>query len=450
MPRLACKLWLLCLVCQGVGCTEDLGSAAADEDFTPAEWQKIRTLGPLGLPPPDPTNRYADNDQAAALGQRIFFEKSYSGALTVGSDGVNGSLGSVGDKGKVACVSCHQPEAWFIDLRSNPNATSLGASWTPRNAPSLVNVAFYKWFGWGGKQDSLWMQGSTSHESKDNTAGNRLQYAHIIYNKYRQDYDAIFPVPLDSALDTAAADASRFPPSGKPKASPSDPDGAWEMMTESDRQIVNTIISNMGKALQAYERRLISGNSPLDRYIIGDRNSLSQAAKRGLRLFIGKAACISCHADVGFSDNDFHNTGVQQAIGQNVPASDAGRFDDLPKALSGTFNGASRYSDDPAAGMKKLAGLVSSEGQKGQFRTKSLRNVAVTGPYFHNGSLRTLAEVVHFYNSGGAPSGYAGVKDSRIVPLNLSSTEEADLVELLKSLTGDPIPAALTRDTSAQ
>jgi cytochrome c peroxidase len=444
------RVLLLGLLGLAGGCSEDPGRVADADDFTPAEWKKLRTLGPLGLPPPDPTNRFADDDRAAALGQRIFFEASYSGPLTVGDDGENGSLGSVGDKGKVACASCHQPESWFIDHRSNPNATSLGAAWTPRNSPSLVNVAFYSWFGWGGKQDSLWMQGATSHESKDNTAGNRLQYVHIIFNKYRQDYNAIFPVPLDPALDALAADASRFPASSKPKSSPSDPDGPWERMAEADRVLVNTIISNLGKALQAYERRLISGNSPLDRYISGDSGALSPAAKRGLRLFIGKAACITCHAGIGFSDNSFYNTGVPQALGQHVPESDNGRYDDLPKVLTGTFNGASRYSDAPAIGMEKLSAHALTEPLRGCFRTKSLRNAAVTGPYLHNGSLRTLAEVVHFYNLGGGQSGYAGTKDARMVPLNLGSGDEADLVEFLKALTGEPVPAALTVDTSAR
>lgn len=440
---------LLSLLGPVVGCTDDLGSTTDSDDFSAAEWQKIRTLGPLDRPAPDATNRFGDDDRAAALGQRIFFDPSYSGALTVGNDGSNGSLGSVGEKGKVACASCHQPDAWFLDARSNPNATSLGTAWTSRNSPSLVNVAYYTWFGWGGKQDSLWMQGSTSHESKDNTSGNRLQYAHILYNKYRLDYNAIFPVPMDPALDAGAVDASRFPATGKPKSLPTDPDGAWERMEEDDRLIVNTIISNVGKALHAYERKLISRNSPFDRYVMGERDAISSAAKRGLRLFIGKAACITCHSDTAFSDNDFHNTGVPQAVGANVPASDTGRYEDLPKVLSGTFNGASRYSDDPAAGMAKLANLMQHEDQKGQFRTKSLRNVAVTGPYLHNGSLRTLAEVIHYYNVGGSQSGFSGSKDARIVSLNLSSADEADLAEFLKTLTGEPIPAALTQNTSA-
>ena len=320
------SLLTLCAVGSSVGCMEDPGFSSQDPDgFTQEERAAIGKLGPLGPPDADPTNQYADSQKAAALGQRIFFDKSYSGPLTVGDDGTNGALGSLGERGKVACASCHNPEAWFCDTRSVPSATSLGTAWTARNAPSMVNVAYYEWFGWGGKQDSLWMQGATSHESKDNTAGNRLQYVHILYKKYQKDYDALFPVPLDPALDPNAPDASRFPAAGKPKSLPTDPDGAWEQMAEADQRIVNTIISNVGKALAAYERRLVSLNAPIDRYIQGSVGALTPAMKRGLKLFIGKAACVSCHAGPGFSDNEFHNTGVAQAVGAGVAGDQDGR-----------------------------------------------------------------------------------------------------------------------------
>ena len=430
------------------GCGDDGGDGLVD-GFTTAEWDKIMELGPIGAAPPDSTNRFADAAAAAAYGQRVFFDKGYAGPLTVGDDGGNGALGALGETGKVACASCHIPSSWFMDTRSIPNATSVGAGWTPRNAPSMVNVAFYDWFGWGGKQDSLWMQGSTSHESADNTAGNRLAYVHLLYQKYRADYDAIFPVPLDAALDPLAADAARFPSRGKPKATAADPDGAWEMMASGDRLIVNTIISNTGKALAAYERTLISGNAPLDRYIGGDHAALTAAGKRGLKLFIGKAGCVECHAGVALTDNRFHCTGVLQAGGLHVPAMDRGRFDDLTRVLSGTFNGAGAFSDDPVAGMAKLAGLAQTDADLGHFRTKGLRNVATTGPYFHHGALTTLEEVVEFYDRGGDPDGFAGTKDPLMVELNLTAAEKADLVAFLGALTGDEIPAALRTDTSA-
>src|SRR5262249_14209642 len=105
---------------------------------------------------------------------------------------------------------------------------------------------------------------------------------------------------------------------------------------------------------------------------------------------------------------------------------------------------------DQVAGAEKLAGIAQSEEMRGQFRTKSLRHIAETGPYFHNGSASSLAEVVRFYNAGGGPEGsYPGKKDKQITPLNLSEQEIDDPVEFLRSLTGDPIPADLTMNTAA-
>jgi cytochrome c peroxidase len=429
------------------GCSDGADDVTTDY-FTAAEWTKIKELGPLADLPLDTTNKYADDSSAARFGQQLFFEKSYSGPLTIGDDGTNGSPGAAGEKGKVGCVSCHSPSSWWMDSRSNPNNMSLGVAYTERNAPSLVNAAFYQWFGWAGKQDSLWCQASGSPESKDNTSGNRLQYAHMVYAKYRAAYDAIFPVPLDSALDPGAADAARFPPSGKPKAAATDPDGSWELMTDADRQIVLTIMTNCGKSIAAYERQLVSRHSPFDRFVEGDATALSTSARSGLKVFIGKGACNACHKSETFTDNDFHTTGVPQQVGEHVPPADSGRFVDLVKVLANPFNGAGQFSDDPAAGQMKLNGLAQSDSDTGKFRTKSLRHVAQTAPYMHNGSMQTLEEVVHFYNNGGGASDYAGTKDSRILPLNLTLEEEANLVAFLKALTGDPIRAELGQDTS--
>jgi cytochrome c peroxidase len=448
LARFAVPLMALSsIACGGDDTTTDL----KDGTFTDAEWAKAQELGPLPDVPADTTNKHADDPAAATLGQRLFFEKSYSGPLKVGDDGMNGSPGAVDDTGKVGCVSCHQPANWWMDRRSNPNSISIGVNFTERNAPALVNVVFYKWFGWGGKQDSMWNQAAGSPESKENTGGNRLAYAHMLWDKYRADYDAIFDVPLDPALDPLAADAARFPPSGKPKSAMTDPDGPWEMMAEADRDIITTIMANSGKAMAAYERLLVSRNAPLDRYLAEDFGAITESAKKGLKLFVGKAACNACHSGPTFTDNLFHNTGIAQNVGiPEVPDVDEGRFTDISKVLSSAYNGVGDYSDDQTAGAAKLDGLMPEEADKGKFRTKALREVSETGVFQHNGSLTTLEEVVHLYNLGGAESGFSGTKDPKIKPLNLTSEEEADLVAFLKTLTGDPVPAALGEDTSAQ
>jgi cytochrome c peroxidase len=202
----------------------------------------------------------------------------------------------------------------------------------------------------------------------------------------------------------------------------------------------------------------VSRNAPLDRYIAEDFGAMSASAKNGAKLFVGKAACNACHTGPTFTDNLFHNTGVEQAapvagapqaVVDELAKGDDGRFLDVTKVLSSPFKGDGEYTDDAAAGAEKLAGVAQDEADKGKFRTKGLRQVAESSTYQHNGSLVTLEEVVHFYNVGGAASGFSGTKDPKIKPLNLTSEEEADLVAFLKTLTGDPVPAALGEDTSA-
>src|SRR5438270_738113 len=119
------RVALLTLFAAGAGACGDGTSSDTVDVFSAAEFTKIKTFGPLGGPPASPTNRFADDDKAATFGQMIFFEKAFAGALTVGNDGTNGSAGAVGETGKLACASCHDPNNWFVDTRSNPNATSL-------------------------------------------------------------------------------------------------------------------------------------------------------------------------------------------------------------------------------------------------------------------------------------------------------------------------------------
>lgn len=425
-----------------VGCGDSAEEPTVE--FSASEKELFHTLSPLPGVPDDPTNRFADDPDAAALGQKLFFETRYSGALSDDNDCTDcGSVGEPGDEQVMGCAQCHIPDS-FSDTRSRPNNTSLGVSWTTRNAPSLVNVAYYEWYGFAGKQDSLWTQASLSPESGGNSKGDRLGYAHMLYEHYRDEYDMLFDDPLPEALDPEAPDADRFPPHGKPKAADA-PDGPWETMTEEDQHAINVIMANQGKAVAAYERLLVSKDAPFDDFVAGDDDAISVAAKRGLKLFIGKAACVACHSGPTFSDQLFHNTGVPQ-IGEHVPAEDSGRYRDITSVLSHQFNTASEFSDDPDTG--KLDDLEPTEADMGAFRTKQLRNVSESGPYFHTGHVQTLREVIEFYNDGGADEGFVGRKDELMVPLNLTDGEMDDLVAFLESLTGQPIPAELTEDTS--
>jgi len=419
------------------------GGIDPNDGFTDAEIAAMKLLSPLPPPPPDPTNKYADDMQAAALGQMLFHDKSYSGALVVGDDGTNGGLGTAGDTGKVACKSCHGGEG-LDDQRSKPGNVSLGIDFGTRNALGITNSAFYAWTNWGGRFDSQWSLPLAVAENGRTMKSTRLQVAHMLWNKYRTEYNAIFPVSLDAALDPMAADAARFPPAGKPKATPADPDGPWELMAAADRVIVNTIFANYGKAIQAYQRLLVSRDAPFDVYVAGDKAALTASAKNGLKLFLNKGACVTCHSGPNFADDQFHALGVPQT-GNNVPAADLGRYADVPGLLASPFNTDGAYSDDTATG--KLAGLAQVVEQKGQFRTKSLRGVAQSMPYMHSGQFTTLEDVVAFYDAGGGMV-LDVVTDSAIKPLGLTMQEKTDLVEFMKSLTGAAIPAPLLMDTS--
>lgn len=426
----------------GTGGGSGGGNDAGLDELTPAEMAVARTFSPLPAVPADPTNAYADNANAATLGQRLYFDKSYSGALIVGDDGMNGGLGDAGVRGLVACVSCHA-SASGDDNRSRPNNVSLGTNFGTRNALPVVNSSFYPWTNWGGRFDSQWSLPLAVAENPATMNSTRLEVAHLLWNKYRADYDAIFPVPLDAALDPTAPDAARFPRAGKPAAAGADA-GVWEAMAASDRAIVNRIYANYGKALGAYLRKLVSRNAPFDRFIGGDATAMSASAKRGLKLFIGKARCAACHSGPLFSDGAFHALGVPQT-GAHVPAADLGRFADLPPLLTSPFNSSGAFSDD--AGTGKLAGLAQDGGMAGQFRTPGLRGLSGSAPYMHSGQLATLEAVIDFYDvGGGVPDG--GARDPLLSPLSLTGAEKADLAAFLRALDGDPVDPALNVDTS--
>jgi cytochrome c peroxidase len=400
--------------------------------FTKAEWDVAQSLGPLPDPETmkDATNRFDGNPAAIALGHALFFEKRYSKALRVASH-----LGAVGDAGKVACTTCHDPNGGFSDTKSVPNNMSLGVSWTTRNTPSLVNTVYYKnVHGWDLRQDSLWNQGTTTPETGTNSAGDRCDYAHMLFNFYREQYDAIFEEPLPEDLTT------RFPKACRPN--PAMP-GNWEKMSPEDKAVINRIMVNQGKAVAAYESQLVSRNAPFDRYITGeDRNALSLREKNGLKLFIGKASCVDCHNTPFFSDLKAHNLGVPQ-LGPNVPAEDLGFFGGISQFRANSYRADSGFSDNVDLGKERNAWLLDrmpEDADKGKFRTQTLRNLTQSAPYMHTGGLDTLRRVVEFYNEGGGRVNFAGSKDPKIRPLLLTDEEIDDLVAFLQTLTGEAIP----------
>jgi cytochrome c peroxidase len=405
---------ICCITICLIGC-EDESSLPINEDietgvdiFTEREWAVIQRLSPLpATPPPSPTNRVADNPDAARLGQMFFFDERFS------------------KDGTVACATCHSPFHGFADVE----ATSLGAGRGTRNAPTLLNVAYNEWQFWDGRSDTLWSQALIALEGEKEQAGTRLQYAHLIKSLYQKDYEVVFgPLPN-------LADINRFPLDGKPG------DAKYDNMSEKDKIAVNTVFANIGKAIEAYERLLISRNAPFDQYVAGDVDAIGSEAKRGLKLFIGKGVCILCHDNSNFTDNEFHNIGVPQ--GKLPP--DTGRYDGIKVLLDNPFNGGSIYSDAPEIPQRILDFLEPTQQQQGQFKTPTLRNVALTAPYFHTGEFPTLESIIAFNNAGGVPSGFVGMREGALEPLSLNEQEAKDLVEFLLTLTGELPSAHLLR-----
>jgi cytochrome c peroxidase len=206
---------------------------------------------------------------------------------------------------------------------------------------------------------------------------------------------------------------------------------------------------NFGKSIEAYERQVISGGSAFDRFrdeiIAGnsDSDELTPSQKHGLRMFVGKAGCISCHRGPNFSDWQFHNIGISQAEVPHVPERDTGREGGIESLENDEFNCVSRWSDEPDKGACAVAAIATRDADAGAFKTPTLRNVALTKPYFHTGAVDSLEAVVEFYDQGGEQAGY-GTKDPNIRRLGLSEDEKRSLVDFLKSLTGQDVDPRLT------
>ena len=389
------------LLVAGVACSSG-EETAAPSILTEEEWARLRRLGPLGDPPPSPSNRFADDPAAMRFGQALFFDWRLSA------------------DGTVSCGTCHDPNHGLADKR----ALSVGAFGREgsRHASTLVNVAWNDFQFWDGRADSLWSQPIQAIENEAEGDFSRTEVAHLIDAVYRSDYERIFgPLP----------DLSTVPERAKPG------DAVWESMSEADRDAVNLVTANVGKALEAYMRQMVSRDSRLDRFLEGDESALSEAELRGAKVFVAedRGRCIVCHDGPNLTDNRFHNIGIPD------PDGDTGRWAGLAQLLADPLNGDGPFSD---AQTGKLTGLMQLDVQIGQFKTPTLRDVTLRAPYGHTGAFATLEEFIEFHDRGGGePGTFAGEKEATIRPIGLSDQEKADLLAFLHALEGEPMPAEL-------
>ena len=294
----------------------------------------------LGLKPvPVPK----DNPQTAekiALGKQLYFDKRLSKDSTV------------------SCASCHAPDKGFSN--GERFATGVGGAKGGRSAPSVINAAYYRQQFWDGRAASL-------EEQALGPIANPIEMALSIE-------DAV------GRLNKIEGYKSQFQ---KVFGTDANPEG-------------------IAKAIAAYERTVLSGNAPYDKFKAGDKSALSEAAERGRKLFFGKANCAACHGGSNFSDNSYHNIG----IGMDVKDFDKGRVV-----------------------VSKLG------GDTGAFKTPTLREIARTAPYMHDGSLKTLEEVVEHYAKGGIANEWL---DEEIFKLRLNDQDKKDLVTFMKEGLASP------------
>lgn len=356
-----------------------MGTIAAGAMFAPKfqAQQANKPLRPLGLPA-DTWEYYVprNNPMTAAkveLGRKLFFDARLSA------------------DGKVSCATCHDPKLGFTDGKSL--AEGVGGKTGVRNSPTLLNIMFIPNQFWDGRAGSLEEQalqplinplemGNVSHEQ----VVARLR----ALAEYRVEFQSIF-----------GGEAT---------------------------------IARTGQAIAAYERTLVAADSAFDRFMAGDANAVNDSAKRGFALFRGKARCSRCHtfsdAMPFFTDFSYHNTGV---------AANHPNFDTLAReAFAVADTDSAKTVIDRLAqqdGGHELGRLLISYQvfDIGAYRTPSLRNVALTAPYFHDGSARRLADVVRFYNEGGKANLN---REWELAPLSLTADEQNDLVAFLETLTG--------------
>lgn len=351
---------------------------------------------------PDPSNRYASSEEAAALGHELFFDARFS------------------SNGKVSCATCHLPEAGFQD------GTQLGhgVGTTGRRTMPLAGIDGSSWFFWDGRKDSLWSQALGPLESPVEHGGDRVQYARLIASAYRAPYERIFgPLPDLSGLPAHAG------PNGSREVR-----AAWAALPAEKQDAVSRVFANMGKAIAAYERKLQPAPSRFDTYVDAvvagkkPNDLLTADEEAGLRLFLGKANCTECHNGPMLSNHDFANTGVPAVAG--MPG-DTGRAEGTRDVLDDEFNCLGPYSDAKPEACRELRYLVADHHALRQFKVPSLRNVADRAPYMHAGQFPTLEAVVDHYDR--APATPMGELEIR--PLGLDAKEKTQLVQFLRTLS---------------
>jgi len=348
----------------------------------------VAQAAPLGLPEvPVPTG----NPQTGAkigLGDKLFHDARLSA------------------DGKVSCSTCHDPDKGFTD--NLPVSKGFNGLTGTRNAPTVINAAYMTTLFWDGREPDLEGQ---SKQPPVNPVEGGLASHDMLVDIVRQD-----PEYVQAFRDVFGVEAAGI------------------------------TVDHIAQAIASFERTVVAGNSAFDRYYFAaDSTAMSAAQVRGLAVYTGKGRCVSCHlieqTQALFTDNRFHNIGVGFKSIQGKEAETAAAF--VREKRAGADVDVTVLT---RANMSELGRFAVSENptEVGSFKTPTLRNVAITQPYMHDGSLATLEDVVDFYNNGGRAmetDPLSGFQSGGIRPLNLTDQEKQDLVAFMKALTSPEFAA---------
>ncbi|HJN79406.1 MAG: cytochrome c peroxidase [Phycisphaerales bacterium] len=398
-------------------CTAVPLHATADDRPSQIE-RSAMSLSPLPAPPPNPTNRVADDPAAAVLGQTLFFDPGLS------------------RNGEISCATCHDPDKAFTDGKSVAEGLEVGTI----NTPTVLGAAHHRWLFLDGRADTLWSQATSPIENDLEMGNARTDVVRYVAGSdgLASQYTAIFgPLP-------DLSDQNRFPPTARPGTP------QWETMLEEDRHRITKAYVNLGKAIEAYERLLAPGESSFDRWAAsieqGHRDDalISPEALRGFELFAGDAGCTQCHFGLMISDLEFHDLALPPRDQQAAPM--PGRGAGYALLRKSEFRADGPWSDAPESTRARRAAAARIGPEHwGSFRTPSLRNVARTAPYMHSGQFRTLGEALAFYNTLEQQVRRHHHAEAVLQPLNFTPEQLADLEAFLRSLNGGKTPKSLSQ-----
>lgn len=377
-----------------------------------AQLTVLRSLSLSALPALEPSrsNRVADDPRAAAFGHTLFFDEHLSASR------------------EIACVTCHEPARFFTDGL----ARSVGIRTLARNAPTVVGAAYSPWMFWDGRRDSLWAQALAPLESPGEMGATRVEVVRRATTapEFAKPYRALFGAPPD--LRGIPEHAGPF---GDEAAA-----AAWSRLPARRIHEIDLAFANVGKALEAYQRQLLPAAARFDRAVdalaAGDasaaRTLLSKAEWAGARLFAdaSRTQCLRCHNGPLFTNQAFHRVGT--ASGGALP--DFGRFLGIQALLVDPFNCLGAYSDAKPDECDELRFVNRGEigHLNGAFKTPTLRGVADTAPYMHDGRHATLEQVIDHYRDPPARR----TNEHELTPLEISDTERDALVAFLGTLSG--------------